>query len=275
MPDHDKTIYCQGKHRKRHPASNVAAESAPHPRHAVKVCANDSNNSQQHDALAKIGNTLFCSRRGYETFNQQPFPGSWRSVGHARALLFVKVAPVLKSHCSNLIFGTVNTLAFWTPTSGPPQLRWKLAAQTKPNGDPIASCQELRVSLARFHTAKNGIATRYHFSLWPEPLRQIHTLECGNPVFGVAIWRLERPQLLQKFTRNNESTKGRKDDTNIHVLNIPPAMSPMLCCESLRQQHPNNSKQNGALAKMGCRYDWCCHCINTVNLQNALVFPAW
>ena len=25
MPDHDKTIHCQGKRRKRHPASNVAA----------------------------------------------------------------------------------------------------------------------------------------------------------------------------------------------------------------------------------------------------------
>ena len=61
--------------QKRHPASNVAAESAPHPCHAVKACANDPNNSKQHSALAKIGNMLFCSRRGYETFNQQPFPG--------------------------------------------------------------------------------------------------------------------------------------------------------------------------------------------------------
>ena len=33
-----------------------------------------------------------------------------------------------KGHCSNLIFGAVITLAFWTPRSGPPQLRWKLAA---------------------------------------------------------------------------------------------------------------------------------------------------
>jgi hypothetical protein len=30
---------------------------------------------------------------------------------------------------------------------------------------------------------------------------------------------LGRPQLFQKFTRNNDTTKGRKDDTNIHVLN--------------------------------------------------------
>ena len=26
-------------------------------------------------------------------------------------------------------------------------------------------------------------------------------------------------QLLQKFVRNHETTKGRKDDTNIHLLN--------------------------------------------------------
>ena len=56
---------------------------------------NDSNNSKQHCALAKIGNTLFCSRRGCETFSQQPFPGILSSVGLARALLFVKAAPVL------------------------------------------------------------------------------------------------------------------------------------------------------------------------------------
>ena len=41
--------------------------------------------------------------------------------------------------------------------------------------------------------------------------RQIHALE------RVAI--LERTQLLQKFARNHETTKGRKDDTDIHVLN--------------------------------------------------------
>ena len=23
------------------------------------------------------------------------------------------------------------------------------------------------------------------------------------------------------------------------------------------------------------RHDWCCHCINSVNLQNTIVFPAW
>ena len=52
-------------------------------------------------------------------------------------------------------------------------MRWKLAAQTKPNFESTcvmrrASCLE---QLARFHTAKNGIATRYRFSLWTGPFR--------------------------------------------------------------------------------------------------------
>ena len=41
-PNRDKTIHCQGKRRKRHPTSNVAAESAPHPRHAAKACDNNT-----------------------------------------------------------------------------------------------------------------------------------------------------------------------------------------------------------------------------------------
>ena len=49
----------------------------------------------------------------------------------------------------------------------------KLAAWTKPNFDLLAynvraSCFE---QVARFHTAKNGIATRYRFSLWTGPFR--------------------------------------------------------------------------------------------------------
>ena len=50
------------------------------------------NNSKQHGALAKIGNM----QAGLETFNQQPCsPGSCHSVGLAKALPFVKAAPVL------------------------------------------------------------------------------------------------------------------------------------------------------------------------------------
>ena len=80
------------------------------------------NNSKQHDALAKTGDM----QAGLETFNQQPCsPESCHSVTLAKVLLFGKAAPFFakKGHCSNLIFGAVNTLAFWTPKSGPPQLR--------------------------------------------------------------------------------------------------------------------------------------------------------
>jgi len=41
-PNRDKTIHCQRKHRKKHPASNVAAELAPHPRHGAKACDNNT-----------------------------------------------------------------------------------------------------------------------------------------------------------------------------------------------------------------------------------------
>ena len=77
------------------------------------------NNSRQHGALAKIGNM----QAGLETFNQQPCsPESCHSVTLARVLLFVSCAIFRKKgHCSNLIFGAVNTLAFWTPRSSPPQ----------------------------------------------------------------------------------------------------------------------------------------------------------
>ena len=57
-----------------------------------------------------------------------------------------------------------------------------------------------------------------YFNSWQDQkrARQIHTLERVATLL-VASWRSERPQLLQKFTRNNETKKGRKDDTNIHV----------------------------------------------------------
>jgi len=125
MPDHDKTIHCQGKRRKRHPASNVAAESAPHPRHAVKACANDRTIPNNMVLWQRLATCSFVPGGAMRPSISNRSPGSCRSVGLARALLFVKAAPVLakKGHCSNLIFGAVNTLAFWTPTSGPPQLR--------------------------------------------------------------------------------------------------------------------------------------------------------
>ena len=56
----------QRRHRKKHPASNVAA-AAPHRRHVAKACDNNSqNNSKQHDALANIrGQSWSTLRRRY------------------------------------------------------------------------------------------------------------------------------------------------------------------------------------------------------------------
>ena len=53
---------------------------------------------------------------------------------------------------------------------------------------------------------KNGHAKSTRWSVW-------------QPCFWGCDMTLGRPQLFQKFTRNNDTTKGRKDDTNIHVLN--------------------------------------------------------
>ena len=79
-PNRDKTIHCQRKRRKKQPASNVAAESAPHPRHAAKAC---NNNTQT------IPNNMVLWQR-------------WTT-------------------------WAVNTLAFWTPRSGPQCFKFNLA----------------------------------------------------------------------------------------------------------------------------------------------------
>jgi hypothetical protein len=54
-PNRDKTIHCQRKRRKKHPASNVAAESAPHPGHAAKACDNNSQTIPNNMVLGKDG----------------------------------------------------------------------------------------------------------------------------------------------------------------------------------------------------------------------------
>ena len=74
--------------------------------------------------MAKTGDMQAGLETFNETFNQQPCsPESCHSVTLAKVLLFGKAAPFFakKGHCSNLIFGAVNTLAFWTPKSGPSQ----------------------------------------------------------------------------------------------------------------------------------------------------------
>ena len=90
MPDHDKRIHCQGKRRKRHPASNVAAESAPHPRHAVKACANDRTIPNNMVLWQRLATCSFVPGGAMRPSISNRSPGSCRSVGLARALLFVK-----------------------------------------------------------------------------------------------------------------------------------------------------------------------------------------
>ena len=60
---------------------------------------------------------------GLETFSQQPCsPESCHSVTLAKVLLFVKAAPFFaKRSLQQSHFRAVNTLAFWTPRSGPPR----------------------------------------------------------------------------------------------------------------------------------------------------------
>ena len=60
-PNRDKTIHCQRRHRKKHPASNVAAESAPHPRHVAKGC---DNNTQTIPNNMVLWQRLATCRRG-------------------------------------------------------------------------------------------------------------------------------------------------------------------------------------------------------------------
>ena len=83
---------------------------------------------------------------------------------------------------------------------------------------------------------KNGIATRYRFSLWTGPFRgcfqflfnsrrdqkrarQIHALERVAILFWGCDMTLGTHPAASKFARKHETTKGTKDDTNIHVVN--------------------------------------------------------
>ena len=78
-PNRDKTIHCQRKHRKKHPASNVAAESAPHPRHVAKACDNNTKQFQ----------TTWC------------FGKDWQHAGGARDLQSATVFPgILPFRCT-------------------------------------------------------------------------------------------------------------------------------------------------------------------------------
>ena len=94
----DKIIHCQRKRRNKHPAKNVAAESAPHLHHAAKACDQHPNNSKPNGALAKMG--IQASR---------DLPSSLRSCHSVRlAKALSRASFGKKGHCSNLIFKAVN-----------------------------------------------------------------------------------------------------------------------------------------------------------------------
>ena len=68
-PNRDKTS--QRKHRKKHPASNVAAESAHHC-HVANVTKACDNNTQTIPNNMVLWQRLANMQAGLETFNQQP-----------------------------------------------------------------------------------------------------------------------------------------------------------------------------------------------------------
>ena len=111
---------------------------------------------------------------GLETFNQQPCsPESCHSVTLAKVLLFGKAAPFFaKRSLQQSHFRDRKHIGFLDSKKWSFPVALKLAAWTKPTliylRNVRASCFE---QVARFHTAKNGIATHYRFSLWTEPFR--------------------------------------------------------------------------------------------------------
>ena len=111
---------------------------------------------------------------GLETFNQQPCsPESCHSVTLAKVLLFGKAAPFFaKRSLQQSHFRDRKHIGFLDSKKWSFPVALKLAAWTKPTliylRNVRASCFE---QVARFHTAKNGIATHYRFSLWTGPFR--------------------------------------------------------------------------------------------------------
>ena len=92
-----------------------------------------------------------------------------------------------------------------------------------------ASCLE---QLARFHTAKNGIATRYRLFALDRAIPRLFSISIliagetktarkstrwsvWQPCFWGCDMTLRTPPAASKVHQNNETTKAKKDDTNI------------------------------------------------------------
>ena len=159
--------------------SGAESESAPCPRHAAK--AYDNNTQTTWRFCKDWQHALVCFKRswGPSISNRVPHSRrkrSWLSVGlklkgHCSCYSCARFWQ--NGHCNNLIFRVVDTFAFWTPRSGPPQLRWKLAASMQTKILMWSNCIMQKGScfqqLAKFHNAKKGVATHYHFSLQTKP----------------------------------------------------------------------------------------------------------
>ena len=103
------------------PPAMSQPESAPHPRHVAKAC---DNNTQTIPNNMVLWQRLATCRRGYRDLQSATvFPGILPFRYTCKSIAFCQSCAIFrkKGHCSNLIFGAVNTLAFWTPRSGPPQ----------------------------------------------------------------------------------------------------------------------------------------------------------
>ena len=88
-PNREKTIHCQRKQRKKHPASNVAAESAPHPRHVAKAC---DNNTQTIPNNIVLWQRLATCRRARDLQSATVFPGILPFRYTCKSIAFVKAA---------------------------------------------------------------------------------------------------------------------------------------------------------------------------------------
>ena len=92
----------------------------------------------------------------------------------------------------------------------------------------------LRATAFRFGQGYFGAVFNFYFNSRQDQkrARQIHALERVAILFlGLRHDARNAPSCFKSSTRNHETTKGRKDDTNIHVLNS--------CVESsLLKQNP-------------------------------------
>ena len=121
----DKTIQCQRKHRKKHPASNVAAEISTSPTPCCESLRQQhTNNSKQHGALAKIGNM----QAGLESISNRVPRNPAIPLHFQKYCFLLKLRHFSQKRSlqqSESHFRGRKHIGFLDSRSGPPQLRWK------------------------------------------------------------------------------------------------------------------------------------------------------